>query len=555
MDNLFNITAQEPHFAQRHAPFFSSTSSSSSSSSAPPTLPALTTIRAAEASLPDPSSPSYLAGAAPSAVALHIARDIAPALTGQNASSRYLGFVTGGALPLAEWADNVVSALDQNVQVHLPTQTVATAVEDAALEMLARLLRLPPPPDDDDGGWRGRTLTTGATASNVLGLACGREHVIGKKLAAAAGAGEEEKGRIVVGEMGLLAAARAAGVDEIQVLTSMGHSSLGKAASVVGLGRRAVRELRLSEEEPWRFDMDAAEAAMQRPGVATILAISAGEVNTGRYALQGIDEWKRVRALADRYGAWIHVDGAFGVFARALEQTDQYKVLHQRLDGIELADSITIDGHKLLNVVWYSLVAIIVFIIPRLLPPLTRAAQPYDCGMFFCKSPTIMQAVFTNPDASYLSSSGTTSSIPSPLNMGIENSRRFRALPVYAVLLSEGRPGLAALLGAMTQLSRAIAAFLRDSPDYELLPENDHAEDEFFISVLFRAADAALNETLVAKINDTRQLYVSGTTWRGRKAARIAVSNWRVDVKRDAAVVREILTCVAQGREFELGKC
>ncbi|KAM3505506.1 hypothetical protein MY10362_002911 [Beauveria mimosiformis] len=536
MDNLFNITAQAPRFAQRHAP-------SSSSSSAPPTLPALTTIRAAEASLPDPSSPSYLAGAAPSAVALHIARDIAPALTGQNASPRYLGFVTGGALPLAEWADNVVSALDQNVQVHLPTQTVATAVEDAALEMLARLLRLRMEPDDDDndddggggGEWRGRTLTTGATASNVLGLACGREHVIGKKLSAAAtaaGAGEEEEqGRIdAVGEMGLLAAARAAGVDEIQVLTSMGHSSLGKAASVVGLGRRAVRELRLSGEEPWRFDMDAAEAAMQRPGVATILGISAGEVNTGRYALQGIDEWKRVRALADRYGAWIHVDGAFGVFARALEQTDQYKVLHQRLDGIELADSITIDGHKLLNV-------------------------PYDCGMFFCKSPTIMQAVFTNPDASYLSSGGATSSIPSPLNMGIENSRRFRALPVYAVLLSEGRPGLAALLGAMTQLSRAIAAFLRDSADYELLPENDDAQDQVFISVLFRAADAALNETLVAKINATRQLYVSGTTWRGRKAARIAVSNWRVDVERDAAVVREILTCVAQGREFDLGKC
>ncbi|PMB66386.1 L-2,4-diaminobutyrate decarboxylase [Beauveria bassiana] len=538
MDDLFDIAAQGPRFAQRHTP------SSSSSSSAPPTLPALTTIRAAEASLPNPSSPSYLAGATPSAVASHIARDIAPALTGQNASSRYLGFVTGGTLPLAEWADNVVSALDQNVQVRLPTQTVATAVEDAALEMLARVLRLP-------DTWRGRTLTTGATASNILGLACGREHVIGKELAAAAaaaGTGDEQEERRIaaVGEMGLLAAARTAGVDEIQVLTSMGHSSLGKAASVVGLGRRAVRELRLSEEEPWRFDIDAAEAAMQRPGVATILGISAGEVNTGRYALQGIDEWRRVRALADRYGAWIHVDGAFGVFARALEQTDQHKVLHQRLDGIELADSITIDGHKLLNV-------------------------PYDCGMFFCKSSTIMQSVFTNPNASYLSSSsGTTTTttttsddIPSPLNMGLENSRRFRALPVYAVLLSEGRPGLAALLGAMTQLSRAIAAFLRDSPDYELLPgvidgandAKEEEEEEIFISVLFRATNAALNETLVARINDTRQLYVSGTTWRGRKAVRIAVSNWRVNVERDAAVVREILTCVAQGREFDLGKC
>lgn len=496
MDRLLDIPSHEARFAQRHA-----------ASSSAPTLPSAAALRTAASSLPSPSSPAYLTGAPASAVAAHIARDIVPALTGQNASARYFGFVTGGVLPLAEWADNVVSALDQNVQVHLPTQTAATGVEDAALEMLVHALRL------ERGGWRGRTCTTGATASNILGLACGREHVL-------AGAS---------GEVGLLAAAAAAGVAEVQVLTSMGHSSLSKAASVVGLGRRAVRELRLSDAEPWRFDLDAAEAAMQRPGVATILAVSAGEVNTGRYALQGVDEWRRLRALADRYGAWVHVDGAFGVFARALEQTEEYKLLHERVEGIELADSITIDGHKLLNV-------------------------PYDCGMFFCKSPAIMQAVFTNPNASYLASS-TSATIPSPLNMGLENSRRFRALPVYAVLLSEGRPGLAGMLGAMAQLSRTIAAFLRDSLHYELLPESSNAAEEIFVSVLFRAKDAALNETLVARINETRQMYVSGTMWRGKTAVRIAVSNWRVNVERDAAVVREILTCVAEGRVFDLGNC
>lgn len=174
--------------------------------------------------------------------------------------------------------------------------------------------------------------------------------------------------------------------------------------------------------------------------------------------------------------------------------------------------------------------------------------------MFFCKSPAIMQAVFTNPNASYLASS-TSATIPSPLNMGLENSRRFRALPVYAVLLSEGRPGLAGMLGAMAQLSRTIAAFLRDSLHYELLPESSNAAEEIFVSVLFRAKDAALNETLVARINETRQMYVSGTMWRGKTAVRIAVSNWRVNVERDAAVVREILTCVAEGRVFDLGNC
>ncbi len=291
MDSLFDISAQEARFAQRHQPL-----PPSASPPPPPTLPLPAAIQAAEASLPDPSSASYLVGAgSASAVATHIARDLVPALTGQNASARYFGFITGGVLPLAAWADNVVSALDQNVQVHLPAQTVATAVEDAALEMLVRVLRLDAAPH----GWRGRTFTTGATASNVLGLACGREHVLNSKLADG----------VTVGDVGLLAAAAQAGVSEIQVLTSMGHSSLSKAASVVGLGRLSVKELRLSEAEPWRFDMDAAEAAMRRPGVATILGISAGEVNTGRYSLQGVDEWTRVRALADKYGAWLHVDG------------------------------------------------------------------------------------------------------------------------------------------------------------------------------------------------------------------------------------------------------
>lgn len=92
--------------------------------------------------------------------------------------------------------------------------------------------------------------------------------------------------------------------------------------------------------------------------------------------------------------------------------------------------------------------------------------------MFFSRSHAIMQSVFTNPNAAYLSSGGG-STIPSPLNVGLENSRRFRALPAYAVLLSEGRAGMADLVGAMTQLARRIAAWVRDSPHYELLPEGE----------------------------------------------------------------------------------
>ncbi|KAH7149448.1 pyridoxal phosphate-dependent transferase [Dactylonectria estremocensis] len=506
MSHIFDFDAQEDRLAQRRT----------RPNGAHGTLPAPEAIRAAETSLPRPGSPSFLAGRSDRDTHAHVVGDIVPALTGQALSRRYYGFVTGGVLPLAEWADGVVSAMDQNVQVHLPEQTVATAVEDAALAMLVGLLRL-----GEDAAWKGRTFTTGATASNVLGLACGREAVLAKKLGPGAEAG--------VGELGLLRACAEAGVTEIQVLTSAAHSSLSKAASVVGFGRRSVKELRLSDEEPWRLDLAALERQLQVPGTASVIAISAGEVNTGRFAIGSVDEMRKVRALADKYGAWIHVDGAFGIFVRALEDKDEYKLLHKRVEGLELADSITVDGHKLLNV-------------------------PYDCGMFLTRSHLTLQSVFTNPNAAYLSS-GSQDSIPSPLNIGLENSRRFRALPAYVVLLSEGRSGIAGLLANMVELSRKVAAFLRESDHYELLPDESADLEETFMIVLFRAKDPAVNDVLVEKINETRQMYVSGTKWAGQKAVRMAVSTWKVDVARDHEIVRTILANVAEGKEFDIESC
>lgn len=283
MGDLFNLEAQKARLERR----FNSPSND-------PTLPSQSALQAADSSLSQrsPESSSWLSGCAAQDVVQHIITDIVPALNGQAQSSRYFGFVTGGTLPIAEWADNVVSRMDQNVQVHLPGQTVATVVEDRALEMLAGLLKL-------GGGWKGRTFTTGATASNVLGLACGREATLGKKL--------NKQGS--VGELGLLAACLKAGVTEVQVLTSGGHSSLSKAASVVGFGRQSVKELRLNDEEPWRLDISGLERELQKPNTLSVIAISAGEVNTGRFALQGVEEMERVRELADQYGAWIHVDG------------------------------------------------------------------------------------------------------------------------------------------------------------------------------------------------------------------------------------------------------
>ena len=106
----------------------------------------------------------------------------------------------------------------------------------------------------------------------------------------------------------------------------------------------------------------------------------------------------------------------------------------------------------------------------------------------------------------------------------------------------------------MVQLARCIVSFVRDSPHYDWLPDNTASLDTVFMTVMICAKNKALNDSLVEKINSTRQLYVSGTTWRGEKAVRIAVSNWKVDVQKDARIVCDILTSVAKGKEFEIAK-
>ncbi|KAK8042228.1 hypothetical protein PG993_006751, partial [Apiospora rasikravindrae] len=491
--------------------------SSNSTAHLPSTLPRPAQLHHARASLPSPAGDAYLQGRGRQATVEHLLDDIAPALNGQNSSSRYWGFVTGAVLPVAEVADNLVSAYDQNVQVHLPGQTIATEVEDAALRMLLDVLRLGPAE-----GWSGRTFTTGGYHEQHPGPGmrtggCLVHQALG--------------GWKTASELGILAACLRAGVKEIRVLTSMGHSSLSKAASVVGLGSASVHELPHSDDEPWRLDLDAVHRELQQDGVACIIALSAGEVNTGRFATQGLEDMQRLRQMADQYGAWIHVDGAFGIFARALPETDQFSRLHQTAAGLELADSITVDGHKLLNV-------------------------PYDCGVFFTHQASILTSVCRNPNAAYLSSKAAD--IQSPLNVGLENSRRFRALPAYAVLLSEGREGLAEMFARMVHLARGIAGIVQFSPDYFLLPDSQGKEygnmglGDTHICVLFRAKDDSLNDVLVEKINAMGSWYVSATKWKGQKAVRVAVANWRIDHEEDLEVVRRSLASIAG--EHKTGK-
>ena len=233
----------------------------------------------------------------------HLLKNISPALNASSLSPNYYGFVTGGVTPAARVADNVLALYDQNVQVHLPDQTLATALENRALELVLDLLNF------DRGAWPGRTFTTGATSSIVLGLACGREYIIDHALKQrkhnfnSLNNSSEE----TVGKYGLLAACRVADIDDVQILTTLPHSSVSKASSIVGIGRSSVFDVSKSDDF-LAFDLQKTESMLKRPKKASIVVVSCGEVNTGWFATRTLEELQALRSLCDVYGAWIHVD-------------------------------------------------------------------------------------------------------------------------------------------------------------------------------------------------------------------------------------------------------
>ncbi|KAL3471881.1 pyridoxal phosphate-dependent transferase [Aspergillus californicus] len=472
--------------------------------------------------LPDASSLAHARASLPSSLSAnglgfestrrHVLEDIVPAFNNSSISPRYYGFVTGGVTPAALFADSIVSAYDQNVQVHLPEHSISTDVEFTALGLLAELFQFGPE-------WHNGTFTTGATASNILGLACGREYVLRSAL--------ERKGETVVnsvGESGLFETMQAAGLSGVQILSTMPHSSLVKAAGILGIGRANCKDVS-KNNGPLQFDLKRVETEMQKTDKVTIIAVSCGEVNTGLFVTGGLNEMQELRRLCDEYGGWLHVDGAFGVFGRILSDDPEFSAIKKGCEGIELADSLAGDGHKMLNV-------------------------PYDCGFFLCRHQGEAANAFQNANAAYLTGGGgQVQSIPSPLNIGIENSRRFRALPVYASLLAYGSIGYRMMLQRQICLARQITGWLFDHPKYNVLPHAENKEDlleRTYMVVLLSAKDDDLNRQLAAKINETSKMFVSGTSWDGRPACRIAISNWRVQEDDDFPIVREVLDSVSE---------
>jgi glutamate/tyrosine decarboxylase-like PLP-dependent enzyme len=396
----------------------------------------------------------------------------------RSSGPRFFHFVMGGGTPAALGADWLTSAYDQ-VAFGWASSPFAARLEQVAIEWLRQLFELP----QDFGG----VLTSGATMANFVGLAAARNWV-GERLG------------VDVDEQGM------AGIQQPLVLSSgYLHPSAAQAVGMLGFGRANIR--RLACDEVGRLDLAALERELQSADAPAIVIANAGEVNAGDF-----DPIAEMAALAKDNDAWLHVDGAFGLFARLSERT------RALTEGVELADSVTCDGHKWLNV-------------------------PYDCGFAFVRDLARLPRAL-NVGAPYLPSLDDPH--PSFGFLSPENSRRARALPVWATLRAYGRDGYREMVDRHLDLARHLADLVDAAPDLERLapvPLN---------IVCFRAhpADVAeerldeLNAELATRLLADGRIYVGSTIFDGRVALRPAIVNWRTqsqDIELLVAVVREIL--------------
>jgi glutamate/tyrosine decarboxylase-like PLP-dependent enzyme len=380
----------------------------------------------------------------------------------RSSGPRFFHFVMGGTTPASLAADWLTSALDQ-VAYSWASSPLASSLERLSVEWLRQLFELP---EEFDG-----VLVTGATMANFTGLAAAR------------GWWAERQG-VDVDEAGM-------GGLPAPVIPTSGyiHPSAMQALGMLGLGRSNVRAL--TRDGVGRLDVAALESALaELDGTPAIVIANAGEVNAGDF-----DPIPRMAELAERYDAWLHVDGAFGLFARLAPQT------RALTDGVERAHSVASDGHKWLNV-------------------------PYDCGFAFVREPARLAKTFT-VGAPYLPSPDDPR--PSPGFLAPENSRRARAFAVWATLRAYGRSGYRAMVERHLGLAQRLASRVDEASELERL-----AEVPLNI-VCFRvhppgAAEQELDELNrrlgEALLRDGR-VFAGTTTYDGKVAFRPAIVNWQ----------------------------
>ncbi len=403
-----------------------------------PTRDAIAALQAFDEPMPSGSSDP--------AETLRLLDEIGSPATMAMAGRRFFGFVIGGSLPVALGANWLAGAWDQNCAFYRATPSSAF-IEQVALRWLLDILRLP---SRSTGAF-----VTGATAANLCALAAARHSLLEK-----AGWNVEAQGLF--------------GAPPITVIVGAEvHPSVTKSLGILGLGRSRVVKVPVDGSGRMRAD--------RIPSIAgpTIVCAQAGNVNTGAF-----DPIADICRRAKPTGAWVHVDGAFGLWAAATP-------VHAHLAaGIELADSWATDAHKWLNV-------------------------PYDCGLAFVRDPDSLQAAMAMT-AEYLP---TQSEFRNPSDFTPELSRRARGIDVWAALRSLGREGIAAMIERNCAQARRFAEKL-SAAGFEILNE------VVLNQVLVSFGDADRTKRVAECIQAEGTCWCGVTVWQGRTAIRISVSCW-----------------------------
>jgi glutamate/tyrosine decarboxylase-like PLP-dependent enzyme len=389
------------------------------------------------------------------------------------AGPRYFGFVIGGSFPAALAADWLVSTWDQNCALHVMSPAVS-ALETCAARWLLDILGLP------QGASVG--FVTGAHMANVTALAAARHDVLRR-----AGWDVEAFGLHGAPVVTVIAGEEA-------------HASIHGACRMIGIGSQTI--VRIPADDQGRMKADGLERALSTISGPAIVCAQAGNVNTG-----ACDPLMAIVQIAHARGAWVHVDGAFGLWAAA---SPSRRAL---VEGVAGADSWATDAHKWLNV-------------------------PYDSGITIVRHPAAHRAAMSQTAAYLTPAEGEQRDgadwVP-------EASRRARAVPIYVVLRTLGRAGVADLVDRCCHLATRMADRLRPSPRVTIL--NDVRLNQ--VLVRFTSLDGGnVTPAVIAAIQRAGVCWCGGTTWQGQPAMRISVSNWRTsdeDIDRSAASILQAL--------------
>jgi glutamate/tyrosine decarboxylase-like PLP-dependent enzyme len=408
--------------------------------------------------------------------------DLLAAQAGRGAvatgSPRYFGFVVGGAYPVALAADWLATAWDQNAGIYA-LSPLASVLEEVAAEWLLELFDLP---REAQVGF-----VTGCQMANFTCLAAARHAVLRR-----VGWDVEADGL--------------QGAPRVNIVTSAeSHVTIDVALRYLGFGVRAQHRVETDAQGRMRAGkLDALLATLDGP---TIICAQAGNVNTGAF-----DPLQDIALAAKAHGAWLHVDGAFGLWARA---SRAHRVL---ADGIELADSWATDAHKWLNV-------------------------PYDCGVAIVRHAEDHRAAMTSAAAYLIQSDGEERDA---VDWVPEFSRRARGIPTYAALRTLGGDGVEALVDGCCARARQIAGELASADGVRVL------NDVVLNQVLVRFDDNdETTRAVVAGVQQEGTCWLSGTTWHGMAAMRIALSNWSTsaeDARRSAAAILRVFDGLRRAR-------